>query len=75
MARPRLNNGAVKLRAYLVETYGGASGKAIEDFAKKVGCTLFAGRKWLNGERLPRPITQVKIRKLTKITADDWIGA
>lgn len=75
MPKPKLNTGAIKLRKFLEEYYGGATGKAIEEFTKKVGCTLFAGRKWLNGERLPRPETQVKIRRITKISADDWIGA
>lgn len=45
------------------------------DFAEKGGFSIFAVRKWLNGERIPRDRNKVKIAKLTKnaVTAQDWV--
>lgn len=70
-----MNHGAVKLRAFLVHKYGKASGQAITDFTQQIDYSLYAGRKWLVGERRPRPDIQARIAKITKgkVTANDWI--
>lgn len=45
------------------------------DFAEQGGFSIFAVRKWLNGERIPRDLNKVKIAKLTRnmVTAQDWV--
>jgi hypothetical protein len=47
----------------------------ILEAAKAFGVSTFAIRKWLTGERIPRPANQAKIKKITKgaITGDDWM--
>ena len=43
--------------------------------ARAFGVTIYAIKKWLNGERTPRPKMQAKIKKVTKgqVTGDDWV--
>lgn len=50
-------------------------GQTSSEFAAKVEVTKYAVRKWLRGERTPRPSTMIKIRKATKgaVTAEDWL--
>ena len=45
------------------------------EFAASVEVTKFAVRKWLRGERTPRPKIMVKIKKATKgaVSPDDWM--
>ena len=45
------------------------------DFAEQIGVSIFAVRKWLNGERVPRDRTKALISKATggKVQAQDWI--
>jgi DNA-binding transcriptional regulator YdaS (Cro superfamily) len=45
------------------------------EFAGRVGVTIFAVRKWVRGERIPRPATIMKIKKATKgaVTPEDWM--
>lgn len=45
------------------------------EFAEESGFSIFAVRKWLNGERIPRDINKVKIAKLTKneVGPADWL--
>jgi len=45
------------------------------DFAEEIGVSIFAVRKWLNGERTPRDRTKALISKATngKVQAQDWI--
>jgi len=47
-----------------------------EQFAARVEVTKFAVRKWVRGERIPRPSTIVRIKKATKgaVTAEDWMN-
>jgi len=65
------------LQEYLEKEYGDVTGKVIERFAKKVGYSIFAVRKWRAGERCPRPRAIVKIAKVTngQVSSNDWIGA
>lgn len=44
--------------------------------AKLFDASIHAVRKWLRGDRTPRPATQAKIKKLTDglVTGDDWIN-
>lgn len=46
-----------------------------ETACRHLGCTIFAFRKWLTGERVPRPRMQAKIMKMTAgaVSANDWI--
>lgn len=39
------------------------------------GGSIFAIRKWLRGERTPRPEMQSQIKKVTggAVTGDDWL--
>ena len=47
----------------------------IEDTARMFEVSIFAVKKWLNGERIPRYKMKAKIKRLTKgaVTGDDWI--
>lgn len=47
----------------------------IDSAAQDFGVSIFAIRKWLRGERIPRPQTQVKIKRITKglVTSEDWM--
>lgn len=44
-------------------------------FAEQSGYSIFAVRKWLNGERIPRDANKVKIAKLTRnaVGPADWL--
>lgn len=46
-----------------------------ETACRHIGCSIYAFRKWLTGERIPRPRMQAKIMKFTNgaVTANDWI--
>lgn len=46
------------------------------DFAKRLGVTIHAVRKWCRRERVPRPHTIKKIQQITKgaVTPNDWMG-
>lgn len=70
-----LTKGAVRLERYLEQTYEDVAtkGKAIKLLARKIGVSPHTLAKWLIGERRPRPEYQIKIQRLTEITADDWI--
>ena len=43
--------------------------------AKAFDVSIYAVKKWLKGERTPRPKLQAKIKKVTKgqVTGDDWM--
>ena len=58
------------LKQYLAET-----DKYYRDFADEGGFSIFAVRKWLNGERVPRDANKVKIAKMTKgkVPVEVWI--
>ena len=45
--------------------------------AKHFGCSIYAIRKWLRGERIPRPKMQNTIKRVTggAVTGDDWIAS
>ena len=47
----------------------------ILEAAELFGVSVYAVKKWLNGDRIPRPATQTKIKKLTKgaVSGDDWM--
>lgn len=70
----RLSHGAIKLQRYLKREYGDIPMKHREEkFAQKIGCSPHTVHKWWTGER--RRISEKfidKIRKLTKIDANDW---
>lgn len=61
----------MNLKQYLRE-----SGIYYRDFASAGGFSIYAVRKWLNGERIPRDLNKVKIAKLTKdkVQPQDWIN-
>ena len=46
----------------------------IDETAKKIGVSIYAVKKWLRGERIPRPRMQFRIRKMTAgaVCAEDW---
>lgn len=58
------------LRDYLQER-----GISNHDFAAEVDVTIYAVRKWLNGERVPRDKTKAKIARITKnkVKIEDWL--
>lgn len=47
----------------------------ILEAAKSFGVSVFAVKKWLNGDRIPRSKTQATIKKITKgaVTGDSWV--
>ncbi len=47
------------------------------DFATEAGVSLYAVRKWLNGERVPRDLNKIKIAKLTQnwVKPQDWVAS
>ena len=47
----------------------------IIEAAKTFEVSVFAIKKWLKGERTPRPKMQAKIKRLTKgaVSADSWL--
>lgn len=47
----------------------------VPEAAKVFGVTIFAVRKWISGERVPRPRTQSRIKRITKglVSGDDWL--
>lgn len=47
----------------------------IDEAARSFDVSIFAVRKWLRGERIPRPAIQRKIKKITRgdVTPSDWI--
>lgn len=59
------------LNQYLAET-----GTYYRDFADKGGFSIYAVRKWLNGERIPRDLNKLKIAKITKnkVQPQDWLN-
>lgn len=48
---------------------------SIFTLAKHLGCSIYAIRKWLRKERIPRPEMQARIKKLTAGAVDGnvWI--
>ncbi len=46
------------------------------ELAEKLACSVGAVRKWLSGERLPRPEQMQKIVNITdgQVTANDFYG-
>lgn len=61
----------MKLQDYLSQTK-----TSPEDFAKKVEASTSGVRKWVSGERIPRPKHVRRITEATKgaVTAIDLIG-
>lgn len=51
------------------------TGTDIIETAKAFGVSVYAVKKWLNGDRIPRSKTQAKIKKITKgaVSADSWL--
>jgi hypothetical protein len=47
----------------------------IDEAAKSFGVSIYAVKKWLSGERIPRPTHQRKVKKITRgdVTPTDWI--
>ena len=47
----------------------------IFEAARAFNVSIYAVRKYLRGERTPRPAIQAKIKKVTKgaVTGDDWV--
>ena len=47
----------------------------IYEAARAFDSSIYAVKKWLKGERTPRPKMQAKIKKVTKgqVTGDDWV--
>lgn len=60
---------ALALRDHLKE-------KSLVEFAEEIGMTIFACRKWLSGERVPRDKTKLRIAKATGdlVRVQDWVG-
>ena len=52
------------------------NGQSLVGFAEEVGVSIFAVRKWLSGERIPRDRTKLRISKVTgdTIKVQDSIG-
>lgn len=63
----------MKLRDYLRV----GDEKTAREFARKAGVSIHAVRKWVRDERVPRPRTIMKIKKITKgaVTPEDWMMA
>lgn len=47
----------------------------VYEAARAFDVSIYAIKKWLKAERVPRPKMQARIRKVTKgaVTGDDWI--
>jgi DNA-binding transcriptional regulator YdaS (Cro superfamily) len=47
-----------------------------ESFGYRVGVSIYAVRKWVRSERIPRPATIMRIKRATKgaVTAEDWMS-
>lgn len=47
-----------------------------QDFADQIEVSIFAVRKWLSGERIPRDKTKVRIARVTKnaVPTQVWLG-
>ncbi len=47
----------------------------VYEAARAFGVSTFAIKKWLKGDRIPRPKTQSKIKKITKgkVDGNSWI--
>lgn len=47
----------------------------LQKMAGKRGCTEFAVRKWITGERIPRPKMQALVMEFTAgaVTPNDWV--
>lgn len=60
-----------------LKDYLSKNGIYYRDFAEEVGVSIYAVRKWLNGERTPRDKTKALIAKVTKgaVQAQDWINS
>lgn len=43
--------------------------------ARAFGVSIYAVKKWLRGDRIPRDAMKAKIKKVTKssVTGDDWV--
>lgn len=43
--------------------------------AQAFGVSIHAVRKWIRGERTPRPKMQAKIKRVTRgaVTGEDWV--
>ena len=43
--------------------------------ARAFGVSIYAVKKWLTGERIPRDAMKARIKRVTKgqITGDDWV--
>lgn len=51
-----------------------AAAKLLAQMSGKT-CSVFAIRKWVRGERTPRPHMQATIKKMTQgaVSGDDWL--
>jgi predicted transcriptional regulator len=56
--------------------YLATTGENHERFAKRANVTIYCVRKWLSGERIPRPENIRRISKITSgaVTSKDWMG-
>lgn len=47
----------------------------IHSAAEAFGVSIYAVRKWIRGERTPRPKMQAKIKRVTRgqVTGNDWV--
>ncbi len=47
----------------------------IIEASRAFGVSTFAIKKWLKSDRIPRPKTQARIKKITKgaVSGDDWM--
>jgi len=48
----------------------------LQEAARAFGSSTHAVKKWLSGQRVPRPRTQAKIMKITRgaVTPNDWVA-
>lgn len=60
-----------------LKTYLKREGETARAFSVRAGVSIHAIRKWVRNERVPRPRTIMKIKKLTRgdVGPDDWMMA
>jgi hypothetical protein len=60
----------MKLRSWMI-----ANDIDVYEAARAFDSSIYAVKKWLKGERTPRPKTQARIKKVTKgaVSGDDWM--
>lgn len=67
---PRVRKGKMKLRTWME-----ANDIDVFEAARAFGVSIYAVKKWLKEERIPRSKMQSKIKKVTKglVSGDDWM--